>query len=166
VPTFRRQLEQGGPITVTHPDATRFFMTIPEAVQLVLQASAITGPGDKFVLDMGNPVRIVDLAHDLIRLHGLDPAQIEIRFVGVRPGEKLVEELFLADERAEPTENEAILRITASTPPSDTLRERVLELVDLAKRGDRFGIVRVLSQIVPEYQPPVSMERSPLRYEA
>src|SRR5438034_748014 len=111
VPLFRQQLAQGEPLTITDRDAQRFFMTIPEAVQLVLQAAALAEPGDTFVLDMGDPVRIVELARDLIELHGLDPDEVPLEFVGARPGEKLMEELYFASEHVEPTAHEAIRRV-------------------------------------------------------
>lgn len=111
VPTFLRQIQDGGPVTVTHPDMRRYFMTIPEAVQLVLQAGAQGRGGELFMLDMGEPVRIVDLARDMIRLSGLDEgSDIEIEFTGIRPGEKLYEEMFFNDEIAEPTEHPKVLR--------------------------------------------------------
>ena len=103
VPIFQEQIRRGGPITVTHPEIERFFMTIPEASQLVLQAAAMGKGGEIFVLDMGEPVRIVDLARDLIRLSGLQPDDIEIVFTGLRPGEKLYEELYFDDEEMQPT---------------------------------------------------------------
>ena len=100
VPTFRRQILEGGPLTVTHPDMTRFFMTIPEAVQLVLQAGAVGESGQVLILDMGEPVKIVDLAKDMISLCGLRyPDDIEIAFTGLRPGEKMYEELFYGNEK-------------------------------------------------------------------
>jgi FlaA1/EpsC-like NDP-sugar epimerase len=99
LPIWRQQIANGGPVTVTHPEVTRFFMLIPEAVQLIIQAAAIGSAGDIFVLDMGNPIRILDLAKDLIKLSGLRPGQdIAIEFVGLRPGEKLYEELLTAEE--------------------------------------------------------------------
>ena len=111
VPTFLRQIQDGGPVTVTHPDMRRYFMTIPEAVQLVLQAGALGRGGELFMLDMGEPVRIVDLARDMIRLSGLEEgSDIDIEFTGIRPGEKLYEEMFFNHEIAEPTEHPKILR--------------------------------------------------------
>jgi FlaA1/EpsC-like NDP-sugar epimerase len=109
IPTFRRQIDRGGPVTVTHPDMTRYFMTIPEACQLVLQAASMGEGGEIFILDMGEPVRIVDLAHDLIRLSGYELDDIGIVFTGVRPGEKLHEELAFPGERTEPTDHPKIL---------------------------------------------------------
>jgi FlaA1/EpsC-like NDP-sugar epimerase len=103
VPIFQDQIRRGGPITVTHPEIQRFFMTIPEASQLVLQAAAMGNGGEIFVLDMGEPVRIVDLARDLVRLSGLEPDSVEIVFTGLRPGEKLYEELYFNDEEMQPT---------------------------------------------------------------
>ena len=109
IPLFKRQIKRGGPITVTHPDMVRYFMTIPEAVQLVIQAAAMGQGGEVFILDMGEPVRIIDLARDLVRLSGLDPDyDIEIRFTGVRPGEKIVEELITAEEGTSTTAHERI----------------------------------------------------------
>jgi FlaA1/EpsC-like NDP-sugar epimerase len=154
VPLFRRQLAQGGPITVTHPDATRYFMTIPEAVQLVLQAAVLATPGDTFVLDMGEPVRIVQLARDLIEIHGLRPEQdVEVKFIGQRPGEKLTEELFFAFESPEPTSHEAIRRVRLNGAPGDDPRPVAARLVQLAKNGSRDEIVSALRDIVPEYRP-------------
>ena len=110
IPTFLRQIQDGGPVTVTHPDMVRYFMTIPEAVQLVLQAAVMGEGGEVFVLDMGEPIRVVDLATDMIRLSGLSPDDIEVRFTGVRPGEKLYEELFFNEENATRTEHPKVLR--------------------------------------------------------
>ena len=113
VPIFQEQIRRGGPITVTHPEIERFFMTIPEASQLVLQAAAMGKGGEIFVLDMGEPVRIVDLARDLIRLSGLSEDDIEIVFTGLRPGEKLYEELYFDDEeRAAHAASEVVRRLS------------------------------------------------------
>ena len=113
IPIFRKQIARGGPVTVTHPEMTRYFMTIPEAVQLVIQAGAIGGRGQVYVLDMGEPVRIVDLADTMIRLSGKEPGtDVDIEFVGARPGEKLHEELWSETETVTPTTHEAILLVT------------------------------------------------------
>ena len=125
VPVFRQQLARGGPLTVTHPDAMRYFMTIPEAVQLVLQAAVLAAPGDTFVLEMGDPVRIVQLARDLIELHGLGEDDVRLEFIGQRPGEKLVEELYFAAERPEPTSHEAIRRVRLNGAGAPDLRARI-----------------------------------------
>ena len=120
VPTFMRQIADGGPVTITHPDMTRYFMTIPEAVQLVLQAAAIGNQGEVFVLDMGEPVRVFDLATDLIRLSGLEPdVDIEVRITGIRPGEKLFEELFFKGDHVTPTEHPKILRARDAESPEE-----------------------------------------------
>jgi FlaA1/EpsC-like NDP-sugar epimerase len=122
IPIFRRQIANGGPVTVTHPEMTRYFMTIPEAVQLVIQAGAIGGRGQVYVLDMGEPVRIVDLAQTMIRLSGKEPGRdIEIEFVGARPGEKLHEELWSEDETVSPSAHEAILLVTRPAIEADWL---------------------------------------------
>lgn len=154
IPIFKRQLERGGPLTVTDARAERFFMTIPEAVQLVMQASVLAESGDLFVLDMGDPVKIVDLANDLIGLHGLKRGEdVEIKFTGLRPGEKLTEELLFPYERSEPTSHEAVRRIVHGTEPPTELDHAVTELrrlVDLRQRG---AILQRLREIVPEYTP-------------
>jgi FlaA1/EpsC-like NDP-sugar epimerase len=170
VPLFRRQLAEGGPITVTHPEATRYFMTIPEAVQLVLQASVLATPGDTFVLDMGEPVRIVQLARDLIELHGLQPDHdVELKFIGQRRGEKLNEELFFAFESPETTAHEAIRRVRLNGHQNDNLRASVARLIDQAKTASSEEIVVALREIVPEYRPtewPAPSTELPLSREA
>ncbi len=137
VPIFRRQIERGGPITVTHPEVTRFFMTIPEAVQLVLQAGSMGKGGEIFLLDMGEPVKIVQLAEEMIRLSGLRVHQdIRIVFTGLRPGEKLHEELLLAGEGILPTCH-AKIRVARSTPCNfDLLGSRLERLAQAVQRGN------------------------------
>ena len=152
---FREQIGRGGPVTVTHPDMRRYFMTIPEAVQLVLQAAAIGQGGEVFVLDMGEPVAIVDLAHDLIRLSGLEVGRdIDIEFTGIRPGEKLFEELFADGEVYQRTHHEKIFIAKADHFHFDgeKLRDGVLELERLAREMDQEGIRRKLRELVPEYE--------------
>jgi len=131
VPIFQQQLEDGEPITITHPDMTRFFMTIREAAWLILDAASLGRNGDLFVLDMGEPVRILDLARDLVRLAGRDPDSQPIQTVGLRPGEKLHEQLFYDRERIEPTETPKVLRALSSAPPGN-VRERVEAMTALA----------------------------------
>jgi FlaA1/EpsC-like NDP-sugar epimerase len=142
IPIFRRQIEKGGPVTVTHPDMTRFFMTIPEAVSLIVQAGSIGGRGQVYVLDMGEPVKIIDLARNMIRLSGKEPeTEIPIAFVGVRPGEKLHEELWTEGETVGPTSHPKILR--AARPPIDVewLDEELVELERMVERGDTLDVV-------------------------
>jgi FlaA1/EpsC-like NDP-sugar epimerase len=152
VPTFVRQIAEGGPVTVTHPEMQRYFMTIPEAVQLVLQAGALGTGGELFMLDMGEPVKIVDLARDLIRLSGLqEGSDIEIQFTGMRAGEKLFEEMFWNDEDARRTEHPKILRATA-----DRLAPSMMTLIDelcaLASQGITDPELRAaMSRIVPDF---------------
>ena len=158
IPTFRRQIEKGGPVTVTHPEMTRFFMTIPEAVSLVVQAGAIGGRGQVFVLDMGEAVRIVDLAANMIRLSGHEPRlpgeldtgprDVRIQFVGARPGEKIHEELWSEDEAVGETSHPKIKRL--SRPPVDAawLAEQIRELERLAEEGDTLEVVGKLSAVV------------------
>jgi FlaA1/EpsC-like NDP-sugar epimerase len=153
VPLFQSQIAAGGPVTVTHPEMERYFMTIPEAVYLLLQAAALGRGGELFVLDMGEPVKIVDLARDLITLSGLQPGRdIEIQFTGVRPGEKLSERLFLDTEDYEPTRHEKVF--VCKGPPSlqgDGLHETVERLIQLARNGaPPAEIWAAVSHIVPE----------------
>jgi len=149
IPIFRKQLARGGPLTVTHPSMTRFFMTIPEAVQLVIQAGAIGGRGQVYVLDMGEPVGIVDLAETMIKLSGKEPGRdISIEFVGARPGEKLHEELWSDDETVGATEHEAILLVTR--PPIDPLwiDAELDRLAELVEAGDTLEVVGQLNVLV------------------
>lgn len=156
VPTFLRQIAAGGPVTITHRDMRRYFMTIPEAVQLVLQAAAIGNGGEVFVLDMGDPVRINDLAEDLIRLSGLEVgADVDICYTGVRPGEKLYEELFFGPNDATPTSHPKILRARDGNT-SSALDRAIDQLIDAARRRDSEPELRgMIKTLVPEYHPPV-----------
>jgi FlaA1/EpsC-like NDP-sugar epimerase len=152
VPTFLRQIAEGGPVTITHPDMTRYFMTIPEAVQLVLQAAALGDHGEVFVLDMGEPVRVLDLAMDLIRLSGLEPgADIEVHFTGARPGEKLFEELFFKGAHVVPTDHPKILRARDSEADDHTV-ETIATLIQAASENrSESHIRRLLTRLIPEY---------------
>lgn len=152
VPIFARQIKDGGPVTVTHPEMRRYFMTIPEAVQLVLQAGALGRGGELFMLDMGEPVRIVDLARDMIRLSGLEEgADIQISFTGIRPGEKLNEELFFSDESAEATAHSKVLRARNGKPTPVEIGA-IEELIAAAKAGAEDLVVRrLLTRVVPEF---------------
>jgi FlaA1/EpsC-like NDP-sugar epimerase len=141
VPIFQEQLESGRPLTITHPEMTRYFMTIPEAVWLILEAAALAREGDLFVLDMGDPVRIVDLARDVVRLAGRDPETQPITYIGLRPGEKLHEELFYDEEQVEPTGTPKVLRAVGEPTPTD-IRERVGHLMEYAT-GDADDGLRV-----------------------
>ncbi|MGC9041291.1 MAG: polysaccharide biosynthesis protein, partial [Roseiflexus sp.] len=154
--TFKRQIAAGGPVTVTHPEMRRYFMTIPEAVQLVLQASVLGRTGEIFMLDMGEPVKVVDLARDMIRLSGLEVGRdIDICFTGMRPGEKLFEELFARGEEYQPTAHSKIfIAAGASNNIPLALRTDVTALERAACTGNDTAIRRLLRDIVPEYCPP------------
>ncbi|HUR92455.1 MAG TPA: nucleoside-diphosphate sugar epimerase/dehydratase [Gemmatimonadaceae bacterium] len=154
VPSFMRQIRAGGPVTVTHPEMQRFFMTIPEAVQLVLQAGALGRGGEVFVLDMGEPVKVVDLATDLIRLSGLEPGQdIKIQFTGIRPGEKLYEEMFFSAENVIPTDHPKVLRARNGLLAEGTMR-KIEALAKGAVAGREDDELRaLLRELVPDFQP-------------
>ena len=154
LPLFEQQIAAGGPVTVTHPDARRYFMTIPEAVQLVLQASSMGKGGEIFVLDMGEPVRILDLVRNLIRLSGFEPDRdIKIDFVGLRPGEKMFEELKLEGEDVKPTAHEKIRLLTGSRTTFEQISGWLDELSMLVQGKNVHGLVTKLVTIVPEYWP-------------
>ncbi|MBX7042400.1 MAG: polysaccharide biosynthesis protein [Ignavibacteria bacterium] len=151
--TFKKQITEGGPVTITHPDIQRYFMTIPEAVQLVLQASVIGNGGEIFVLDMGKPIKIYDLAKDIIRLSGYEvDKDIKINMIGLRPGEKLFEELFISGEIYEKTLHEKILIASnASHFIPDGFEENLELLLEKRHENDREVIVSMLKNLVPEY---------------
>jgi FlaA1/EpsC-like NDP-sugar epimerase len=154
LPIFERQIAHGGPVTVTHPDATRYFMTISEAVQLVLQAATMGLGGEVFILDMGDPVRILDLAKNLIRLSGLDPDRdIEIVLTGLRPGEKLVEQLALVGEGIDSTSHDKIRVLRGNEVKVEQVRAWLHELSLLVDSKNVHGIISTLKRIVPEYSP-------------
>lgn len=151
IPLFKKQIEQGGPVTVTHPDIIRYFMTIPEAVSLVLQAGALAKGGEIFVLDMGEPVKIMDLAENLIRLSGYKPFEdIQIEFTGLRPGEKLYEELLMSEEGLKETENELIHIGKPIEFDEEKFLQELEELKEMAEE-DSDGIRRKVQGIVPTY---------------
>ncbi len=154
VPTFRRQIAQGGPVTVTHPEMTRYFMTIPEAAQLVLQAAATGRGGQVFLLDMGEPVKIVDLARQMITLSGFRPDEdIDIVFSGVRPGEKLFEELRTKGEDIEPTVHPKVMVWRHHPSEWDEIKAAMEKFESLENCEDRDAIVHALRELIPEYRP-------------
>jgi len=147
VPIFQRQIAAGGPITITDEHMTRYFMTIPEASQLVLQAASLASDGDIYMLDMGDPVKITSLARKLIQLAGLRPDKdIEIRFVGTRPGEKISEQLWHTDAQVEPTEFLRVLAVKAELPPGDFSRA-VSALEQAAQARKEAAVLQALRQM-------------------
>lgn len=163
IPLFKKQIEQGGPVTVTHPEVTRYFMTIPEAAQLILQAGSMGEGGEIYILDMGSPIKILDLAQDLIRLSGFEPGEdVEIKFTGLRPGEKLYEELITDGEGIFPTSHEKIFVLRKESCDLHWLEHKVEELTALSKKQDASGIKRKLKEILPEYEPYGFMETAAL----
>lgn len=154
IPLFKRQIEKGGPVTVTHPEVTRYFMTISEAAQLILQAGAIGKGGEIFILDMGTPIKIADMARDLIHLSGFEPnSDIEIKFIGLRPGEKIHEELITEGEGIVRTPHEKILVLEGNNCDLNWLNQRIEELLKFAYEQNAEGIKKKLKEIVPEYLP-------------
>jgi FlaA1/EpsC-like NDP-sugar epimerase len=162
VPIFKEQISKGGPVTVTHPDVTRYFMTIPEAAQLVLQAAAFGNGGEIFILDMGEPVRILDLAKDTIRLSGLRPFEdIDIEFTGLRSGEKLFEELGTAGENMTKTRHPKIFVGDIAAPPSDQLEHAIDQLACLAQMGDEMALRLLLNDLLPDAHVEVDLTATP-----
>ena len=153
VPFFKKQIAEGGPVTVTHPDIIRYFMTIPEASCLVLEAATLGKGGEIFCFDMGQPVRIADLAKNMIRLAGFEPGKdIDIVYTGLRPGEKLYEELLNQKETTLPTENKKILVAKVRAYNFDVVAQQIDELIDEAKTGKAFPTVKLMKEIVPEFK--------------
>lgn len=152
VPLFREQIRMGGPVTVTHPDVTRYFMTIPEACQLILQAAAVGQGGEIFVLDMGEPILIRYLAEQMIRLSGKRVGQdVEIKFVGLRPGEKLTEELFLEDEKPMPTPHSKLLLARSVAQDVDEIRAQVNGFAEAVTDFEEKTLLNLLRKLVPEF---------------
>ena len=156
IPFFQQQIKDGGPVTVTHPDMKRYFMAIPEAVLLVLEAAAAGAGGETFVLDMGEPVKIADMAREMIKLSGREPeVDIPIVFTGLRAGEKLFEEILGTTEETEPTEFAKIFKATnKKILDDDVLFQKALKLIDCAEmNGSKSRIQELLKEIVPTYSP-------------
>lgn len=154
IPMFKQQIENGGPVTITHPNMIRYFMTIPEASKLVIQAGAYGKGGEVFILDMGEPVRIVDLAEDLIRLTGLEVGRdIEIKFTGVRPGEKLYEELLTASEGITATRNSKIFIAKPEEVNEQVLLDQIKNLVEAAHSANAASVIKCFKDIVPSFSP-------------
>ncbi len=152
IPIFKRQIEEGGPVTITHSDITRYFMLIDEAVQLVLQAGAFAKGGEIFILDMGNPIKIYDLACDFIRLLGLVPEKdIHIEVVGLRPGEKLYEELLMKEEGLKETNHEKIFVSKAEQRNIEDIKDKLMELKKCTEWGQEENLLIKLKELVPNY---------------
>lgn len=153
IPHFKKQIENGGPITITHPDIVRYFMTIPEACELVLQAGTMGKGGEIFVFDMGEPVKIVDLAKRMIKLSGFEPdTDIKIIYTGLRPGEKLYEELLSDDAKNLPTHSEKIMISKDPSVPFEEIEKTTIAISKAAMRRDKMEVVRLLKIIVPEFK--------------
>ena len=162
VPIFEQQIARGGPVTVTHPEIMRYFMTIPEAVGLVLQSSALGTGGEIFVLDMGKPVKIADLAHQMIRLSGLEPGRdIQVKFVGLRPGEKLFEELKHLYANCAATVHPRILRLTSTPMPLDQVRATLAKLKDAIDSSTPEQLRSMMAAVLPEYTPWIPQRSQP-----
>lgn len=154
IPLFQKQLKQGGPLTVTHKDIIRYFMTIPEAVQLVLESASMAKGGEIFILDMGQPVRILDVAEKMVRLSGLEPYKdIDIKIVGLRPGEKLYEELRLSEEGTLDTQNSKIFIATIQSPTDEEMKKNLQILSEVLPENNEEHLVQVIQKAVPTFHP-------------
>ena len=152
--TFKKQIAAGGPVTVTHPEITRYFMTIPEAVGLVLQSATLGEGGEIFVLDMGKLMKILDVARQLIELSGLKPdIDIEIKFTGLRPGEKLFEEINHSTENMASTDHPKIMRFTGEPLPFETLQQGLRDIHGKSTTMDANQVKLEIQRLVPEYKP-------------
>ena len=157
IPLFQKQIEQGGPVTVTHPDIIRYFMTIPEAVSLVLQAGYYAGGGEIFVLEMGEPVKIDTMARNMIRLSGFEPdVDIKVVYTGLRPGEKLYEELLMEEEGLQDTENE-LIHIGKPIEMDDELFKKQLARLEEAYKAEATDMKDLVAEIVPTYKQKVEV---------
>ncbi len=164
IPLFKKQIEKGGPVTVTHKDIIRYFMTIPEAVSLVMEAAAIANGGEIFVMDMGEPVKIVTLAENLIRMYGKEPyTEIDIKFTGLRPGEKIKEELLMNEEGLGKTKNELIFIGHQIEIDTDTFMDRLNVLTDIAETNDDEKVVEELRKMVPTFVNPEDFNKKELQ---
>ena len=152
VPKFRKQIRNGGPVTVTHPDVTRYFMLIPEAVQLVMQAASLGKGGEVFILDMGEPVNIETMAKDMIRMMGSSLEDVKIEYTGLRPGEKLFEELLL-DDAEKNTKYESITVAGTTNVNWKEFESDIDELIHFAYEKNVDAAIRMLKKLVPEYNP-------------
>ncbi|HRP61170.1 MAG TPA: polysaccharide biosynthesis protein, partial [Vicingus sp.] len=153
IPRFRQQIENGGPVTITHPEITRFFMTIPEACQLVLEAGTSGNGGEIFIFDMGESVKIVDLAKKMIKLSGLTlDKDIKITFTGLRPGEKLYEELLANEENTLPTHHKQIMVAKVKEYDFDFINAQIKTLINSFDKQDNKLIVKQMKQLVPEFK--------------
>ncbi len=164
IPIFKKQIEQGKPVTVTHPDIIRYFMTIPEAVSLVMEAAAMANGGEIFVLDMGRPVKIVTLAENLIRMYGKEPyVDVPIRFTGLRPGEKIKEELLMLEEGLKKTSNKLIYIGKQIEIDEETFISELRELRDAAQKNDEATAIQALHKIVPTFTTPEEFNKKVLQ---
>jgi FlaA1/EpsC-like NDP-sugar epimerase len=151
VPLFIKQIQRGGPVTVSTADASRFFMTLKEACMLVVQASIIGKGGEIFILRMGDPIKIIEIAKDLITLHGLRPeVDVQIELIGLRPGEKIHEALVAQGEKVEVSSHEHILSTRAMVPAGMDIHKVIAELRELTESGDGNGIIRMLNSVIPD----------------